>query len=207
MPRNERRRARRASEREHEREPAGRTREHGCDCASHVSGDLAGGRRARGVHTRSAGSVHVECCADFMAGGRERMAAPARSARARCVLCALLVAEVGIGLHGVAATADLRGRQLSSYTIKQEDRLNTDKDPWTPCNRTTSAGVERGYCRLSCTARWAYAPHLMDCEMLPQEDLYLQSHSRGVSTFRQMSSDSFSNVNSGPSDPDDPDVL
>jgi hypothetical protein len=83
------------------------------------------------------------------------------------------------------------------------DEENTVADPWTPCERSLGvaviggAEVVRGFCRLSCTARWSYAPERMDCKMLPLEDLLARSHSRGLERFRLMSQDSFSEVNSG----------
>ena len=89
------------------------------------------------------------------------------------------------------------------YGWSFSDEENTATDPWTPCERsvgvaeTGGAEVVRGFCRLSCTARWSYAPERMDCKMLPLEDLLARSHSRGLERFRQMSQESFSEVNSG----------
>ena len=85
--------------------------------------------------------------------------------------------------------------------------MNTINDPWTPCERTYGDTTIRAFCRLSCTAKWSYAPERMDCKMLPLEALLSRSHSRGLERFRQLSQDSFSKVNSGisalgDSDPD-----
>ena len=88
------------------------------------------------------------------------------------------------------------------------DEEDTDKDPWTPCEKIREGVViTRGFCRLSCTARYSYAPERMDCPMLPQEALLSRAHSRGLERFQQLSRDSFSKVNSGvsadgASDPD-----
>ena len=94
------------------------------------------------------------------------------------------------------------------------DEENTDSDPWTPCEKKqlpspanpTGAPV-RGFCRLSCTAKWSFAPERMDCAMLPLDALLSRSHSRGLEQYQKMSQDSFSKVNSGvsqlgASDPD-----
>ena len=89
------------------------------------------------------------------------------------------------------------------YGWSYEDEVDTLNDPWTPCERsstdpyTTLEVVTRGFCRLSCTARWSFAPERMDCAMLPQEALLSRAHSRGLERFQQMSQDSFSSVNSG----------
>lgn len=83
------------------------------------------------------------------------------------------------------------------------DEEHTDSDPWTPCEKNYHDGqggpvsVVRGFCRLSCTAKWSYAPERMDCRMLPLEALLSRSHSRGLERFRALSQDSFSKVNSG----------
>ena len=104
-----------------------------------------------------------------------------------------------------AGAEDHRGRQLLSIT--EEHQEDTDLDPWTPCQKTRSEGIVYGFCRLSCTARWSYAPERMDCEILPKAELLARSHSAGMKTYRAMSSDSFSKVNSGFStDPNDPDI-
>ena len=86
----------------------------------------------------------------------------------------------------------------AQYGWNPEDEEGTDEDPWTSCQRTSADGVvTRGFCRLQCTAKWSYAPHRMDCEMRPYEELLKRSHSKGSSHFRKMSQDSFSKVNSG----------
>ena len=94
------------------------------------------------------------------------------------------------------------------YGWEFADEVNTDTDPWTPCEKTHAHGTERGFCRLSCTARWAYAPERMDCPILPYEKLLRRAHSRGLESFQQMSQNSFSKVNSGVSElgEDDPDT-
>ncbi len=110
-------------------------------------------------------------------------------------------------LLGLAALAG--GQQQQRFAWGPEDELNTEDDPWTSCQRTGADGVVvRGFCRLKCTARWSYAPHRMDCEMLPYEELLARAHSKGQSIFRKLSQDSFSKVNSGtsPLGPNDPDV-
>ena len=95
----------------------------------------------------------------------------------------------------------------ANYGWQPEDEENTEEDPWTPCERRYAEQTVRGFCRLSCTAKWSYAPERMDCRMLPQEALLARAHSRGLERFRTMSQDSFSKVNSGisalgASDPD-----
>ena len=77
------------------------------------------------------------------------------------------------------------------------DEIDTDTDPWTPCERTQGTTTTRGFCRLSCTAKWSYAPERMDCPMLPQDALLSRAHSRGLESFQRLSQDSFSKVNSG----------
>lgn len=100
------------------------------------------------------------------------------------------------------------------YGWEFADEENTDTDPWTPCEKkqepseTNPTGANlRGFCRLSCTAKWSFAPERMDCPMLPLDKLLARSHSRGLEQFQKMSQDSFSKVNSGvsqlgASDPD-----
>ena len=83
------------------------------------------------------------------------------------------------------------------YGWQAADEENTDSDPWTPCEKIYEAQTVRGFCRLSCTAKWSYAPERMNCRMLPLEALLSRSHSRGLERFRALSSDSFSKVNSG----------
>ena len=92
------------------------------------------------------------------------------------------------------------------YGWTAADMQNTDIDPWVPCDKPTpDGGLQKGFCRLSCTASWSFAPELNDCRMLPWE-LLERSHSQGMFAFRKLSQDSNSKVNSGPSDPEDPDV-
>ena len=124
-------------------------------------------------------------------------------------LLALLTLAPALGSGGgsvepAAQQHRSRGRQL--YTIPEEHLENVDEDPWMPCTQQTASGEVRGFCRLSCTAKWAYAPHRMNCEMLDPDELLKRSFGIGMSTYRQLSEDSFSKVNSGPSSPDDPDV-
>ena len=77
---------------------------------------------------------------------------------------------------------------------------------WVPCEKPTSYGSVKGFCRQACAAFWAYAPDRLDCEMLPRDELLKRAHSKGMEPFRQLSLDSYSKVNSGPSDPMDPDT-
>ena len=83
------------------------------------------------------------------------------------------------------------------YGWQFEDEEGTDDDPWTPCERNIDGSKVRGFCRLSCTAKWSYAPDRMDCPMLNYEQLLARSHSRGLEAFQKMSQDSFSSMNSG----------
>ena len=93
------------------------------------------------------------------------------------------------------------------YGWTAEDQIGTDTDPWVPCDKSGPSGaLVRGFCRLSCTARWSYAHERMDCRQLPWNELLARAHSQGQFAFRQLSQDSFSKVNSGPSDPNDPDT-
>ena len=96
---------------------------------------------------------------------------------------------------------------IAPYGWEWTDEDNTDSDPWTPCEKSSGGAVVRGFCRLSCTARWSFAPERMDCPMLPYQALLKRAHSRGLESFQQMSQNSFSKVNSGvsvlgSSDPD-----
>ena len=88
-------------------------------------------------------------------------------------------------------------RVAAPYGWANEDEVDTENDPWTPCERRQGTEMIRGFCRLSCTAKWSYAPERMDCHMLPLDELLSRSHSRGLERFRLMSQDSFSKVNSG----------
>ena len=83
------------------------------------------------------------------------------------------------------------------YGWEFADEASTDVDPWTPCERAIEGVLTRGFCRLSCTAKWSYAPERMDCAMLNYDQLLARAHSRGLQAFQQMSQDSFSSVNSG----------
>ena len=87
-----------------------------------------------------------------------------------------------------------------------EHEQDTDTNPWVPCEKPTSYGSVKGFCRQACAAFWAYAPDRLDCEMLPRDELLKRAHSKGMEPFRQLSLDSYSKVNSGPSDPMDPDT-
>ena len=86
---------------------------------------------------------------------------------------------------------------FAPYGWSFADEENTQDDPWTPCERRQGNAVIRGFCRLSCTAKWSFAPERMDCPMLPKDALLSRSHSRGLEQFQQMSQNSFSKVNSG----------
>ena len=89
------------------------------------------------------------------------------------------------------------------YEWEWADEDNTALDPWTPCEKKTASGeFTRGFCRLSCTARWSFAPERMDCRQLPAEALLRRSHSRGLESFQTMSQESFSSVNSGSDEAD-----
>uniref|UniRef100_A0A6U7KK10 Uncharacterized protein n=1 Tax=Haptolina brevifila TaxID=156173 RepID=A0A6U7KK10_9EUKA len=84
------------------------------------------------------------------------------------------------------------------YEWSDADGQDTGTDPWTPCEKRHRDGTStRAFCRLSCTAKWSYAPDRMDCPMLPYEALLARSHSRGLESFQKMSQNSFSKVNSG----------
>ena len=100
----------------------------------------------------------------------------------------LLAASAG----GVAEPPPRRGRQL--YSIPEEHLADVEQDPWVPCRRNTAEGVEleSGFCRLSCVAKWSYAPHRMDCEMLEQEELLKRAFGLGQTSFRELSQNSFS---------------
>jgi len=94
------------------------------------------------------------------------------------------------------------------YGWSWADEENTDSDPWTPCEKVVNSQKVRGFCRLSCTAKWSFAPERMDCAMLPKDALLSRAHSRGLETFQVMSQNSFSKVNSGvsPLGSNDPDT-
>lgn len=78
------------------------------------------------------------------------------------------------------------------------DQEDTQLDPWTPCDKWQADGTKvRGFCRLSCTTRWSFAPKRLDCRQLPAAPLLRRSHSRGLELFQTMSQQSFSAVNSG----------
>ena len=78
------------------------------------------------------------------------------------------------------------------------DQEDTQLDPWTPCDKWQADGTQiRGFCRLSCTTRWSFAPKRLDCRQLPADPLLRRSHSRGLERFQTMSQQSFSAVNSG----------
>ena len=51
---------------------------------------------------------------------------------------------------------------VSDYGWKFADEENTLSDPWTPCERKIEGRMTRGFCRLSCTAKWSFAPARMD---------------------------------------------
>lgn len=117
-------------------------------------------------------------------------------------------------LLALAVWLGLAGAQ-SDYGWSAADEVNTADDPWTPCERVEGGDANgiggtqvRGFCRLSCTARFSYAPRQLDCEMLDYNKLLARSHSRGNTLYRKMSQDSFSKVNSGVSQlgSNDPDV-
>jgi hypothetical protein len=103
----------------------------------------------------------------------------------------------GLALRVLLLLAVLPDRTTAPYGWSFDDEKDTDSDPWTPCERTVDGEVVRGFCRLSCTAKWSYAPERMDCEMLPYDALLARSHSRGLESVQRMSRDSFSKVNSG----------
>eukprot|EP00316_Scyphosphaera_apsteinii_P006198 CAMPEP_0119301874 /NCGR_PEP_ID=MMETSP1333-20130426/3586_1 /TAXON_ID=418940 /ORGANISM="Scyphosphaera apsteinii, Strain RCC1455" /LENGTH=91 /DNA_ID=CAMNT_0007304077 /DNA_START=191 /DNA_END=466 /DNA_ORIENTATION=- len=88
-----------------------------------------------------------------------------------------------------------------------EHEEGTESDPWTPCQKPGAGGVTHGFCRLSCTAKWSFAPDRMDCLMLPKDALLQRSYAKGAAVYRELSTDSHSKVNSGvSSDPNDPDI-
>ena len=84
------------------------------------------------------------------------------------------------------------------YDWSDADQLDTGEDPWTPCQKKNADGTStRAFCRLSCTAKWAFAPDRLDCPTLPYDALLRRAHSRGLESFQRMSQNSFSKVNSG----------
>jgi hypothetical protein len=97
----------------------------------------------------------------------------------------------------VLALAAVLPLATSRFEWTLADEQDTKNDPWTPCERDQGGTKVRGFCRLSCTAKYSYAPERMDCRMLPQEALLARAHSRGLESFRQLSQNSFSKVNSG----------
>lgn len=109
-------------------------------------------------------------------------------------------------LASLALLAHLASAQLSKQLYTMEHEQDTDTNPWVPCEKPTSYGSVKGFCRQACAAFWAYAPDRLDCEMLPRDELLKRAHSKGMEPFRQLSLDSYSKVNSGPSDPMDPDT-
>ena len=115
-------------------------------------------------------------------------------------LLALLTLAPALGSSGgsvepAAQQHRSRGRQL--YTIPEEHLENVADDPWMPCTQQTASGEVRGFCRLSCTAKWAYAPQRMDCEMLEPEELLKRSFGIGLAAYRTLSEDSFSKARTG----------
>ena len=109
-------------------------------------------------------------------------------------------------LASLVLLAHLASAQLSKQLYTMEHEQDTDTNPWVPCEKPTSYGSVKGFCRQACAAFWAYAPDRLDCEMLPRDELLKRAHSKGMEPFRQLSLDSYSKVNSGPSDPMDPDT-
>ena len=87
--------------------------------------------------------------------------------------------------------------EWTPFEWKPEDEENTDVDPWTPCRQMQNGEMTDGFCRLSCTAKSSHNPKLMNCRQLPKEALLRRSHSRGLESFQKLSSESFSQMNSG----------
>ena len=118
----------------------------------------------------------------------------------------LLLLACSLGASAGAEGSGRRGRRL--YSIPEEHLADVENDPWMPCRKVVADGEGdvHGFCRLSCTAKWAYAPHRMDCEMLDPAELLKRSFGIGLEAYRTLSEDSFSKVNSGEADPTDPDV-
>ena len=69
---------------------------------------------------------------------------------------------------------------FAPYGWSWDDEKDVDSDPWTPCEKKHGPEVIRGFCRLSCTAKWSYAPERMDCPMLDNDALLSRAHSRGL---------------------------
>ena len=74
--------------------------------------------------------------------------------------------------------------------MSQEHLENVDKDPWVVCEQRGT----RGFCRLSCAAKWSYRPEFNDCEMLDQESMLKKSYGVKQAEHRRISEDSFSKV-------------
>ena len=78
----------------------------------------------------------------------------------------------------------------AAYRITQENLEDVDKDPWVVCEQR---GV-RGFCRLSCAAKWSYRPEFNDCAMLDQNELLKKSYGVKANEFRRLSIDTYSKV-------------
>ena len=122
--------------------------------------------------------------------------------------------------------------QRGSEFSKENFMENVEENPWVPCQKgkVETGGITRGFCRLACVTQWAYAPHRMPCPMLETAPLIGRSFGVESSTYREWSENSMSKVrachtdaqalhasdawgrgacaqvNSGDSDPNDPDV-
>lgn len=78
----------------------------------------------------------------------------------------------------------------AEYRVTHEQMENVAEDPWVPCEQR---GV-RGFCRLSCSAKWSYRPEYNDCEMLNQDQLLKRSFGVKAAEYRQLSEDTYSSV-------------
>ena len=145
-------------------------------------------------------------------------------------LALLFCAPAGQTNHELMKFYELpqRGSELSQEKFMED----VEENPWVPCQKgkVETGGITRGFCRLDCVTQWAYAPHRMPCPMLETAPLIGRAFGVESSTYREWSENSMSKVrachtdaqalhasdawgrgacaqvNSGKSDPNDPDV-
>ena len=98
-----------------------------------------------------------------------------------------------------ALPEQVRARARKLYQIPDEHLERVEDDPWVPCGKmlpSADGSTSKGFCRLSCTAKWSYAPDRMDCEMIESLPLIERSFSLGLPIYQALSRDSFSKVQS-----------
>ena len=78
----------------------------------------------------------------------------------------------------------------AEYRITQEHMERVDEDPWVPCEQQGT----RGFCRLSCNAKWSFRPEFNNCEMLDQDQLLKRSFGVKAADYRILSEDTYSSV-------------